>query len=146
MMYYIIVSIFCKGFFYFEFYDIISTGGCMSKIKKGRIVRGTVSGIESYGVFVSCDDYYTGLIHISEISHGFVKNITDFVKIGDLIFVEILDVDEELGHLKLSIKDIEYKKNIVVKRKKIKETSLGFKTLEYKLPIWIEESLKKIKK
>ena len=117
----------------------------MSKIKKGRIIRGTVSGIESYGVFVSCDDYYTGLIHISEISHGFVKNITDYVKIGDLIYVEVLDVDEELGHLKLSIKNIEYKKNIVIKRKKIKETSLGFKTLEYKLPIWIEESIKKAK-
>ena len=117
----------------------------MSKIKKGRIIRGVVSGIESYGVFVSCDDYYTGLIHISEISHGFVKNITDFVKIGDLIFVEILDVDEELGHLKLSIKNIEYKKNIAIKRKRIKETYLGFKTLENKLPIWIEESIKKIK-
>lgn len=117
----------------------------MSKIKKGRIIRGTVSGIESYGVFVSCDDYYTGLIHISEISHGFVKNITDFVKIGDLIFVEVLDVDEELGHLKLSIKNIEYKKKVAVKRKKIKETSLGFKTLGYKLPIWIEEALKKTK-
>ena len=117
----------------------------MSKIRKGKIIRGTVSGIESYGVFVSCDDYYTGLIHISEISHGFVKNITDYVKIGDVIFVEVLDVDEELGHLKLSIKNIEYKKKVVVKRKKIKETSLGFKTLEYKLPIWIEESLNKIK-
>ncbi len=118
----------------------------MSKIRKGRIIRGTVTGIESYGVFVSCDDYYTGLIHISEISHGFVKNINDFVKLGDLIFVEILDVDEELGHLKLSIKNIEYKRKIIVKRKKIKETQLGFKTLEYKLPIWINESLKKINK
>lgn len=117
----------------------------MSKIKKGRIIRGTVTGIETYGVFVSCDDYYTGLIHISEISHGFVKNINDFVHIGDLIFVEILDVDEETGHLKLSIKNIEYKKKVAVRRKKIRETSLGFKTLEYKLPIWIDESLKKIK-
>ena len=117
----------------------------MSKIKKGRIIHGVVSGIESYGAFVSCDDYYTGLIHISEISHGYVKDITDFVKVGDLIYVEILDVDEELGHLKLSIKNIEYKKRIAIKRKRIKETSLGFKTLEYKLPIWIEESLKKIK-
>lgn len=117
----------------------------MSKIKKGRIIRGTVTGIESYGVFVSCDDYYSGLIHISEISHGFVKNINDFVKIGDLILVEVLDVDEELGHLKLSIKNIEYKKNIPIRRKRIRETSLGFKTLEYKLPIWIEDYLKKIK-
>lgn len=144
-MYYIIVLYICKDFFYLSKCAIIFPGGSMSKIKKGRIIRGTVSGIESYGAFVSCDDYYTGLIHISEISHGFVKDINDFVKIGDLIFVEVLDVDEELGHLKLSIKNIEYKNRVVLKRKKIKETSLGFKTLEYKLPIWIEESLKKAK-
>ena len=124
----------------------MQSGGYMTKIKKGRIIRGTVTGIEAYGAFVSCDDYYTGLIHISEISHGFVKNINDFFKIGDVIYVEILDVDEELGHLKLSIKNIQYRKNIIIKRKKIKETLLGFKTLEYKLPIWIEESLKKINK
>ena len=133
-MYYILIILNCKDFFYLVKYVIIYKGGIMSKIKKGRIIRGTVTGIESYGVFVSCDDYYTGLIHISEISHGFVKNINDFVKIGDLIFVEVLDVDEELGHLKLSIKNIEYKR---------RETALGFKTLEYKLPIWIKESLKK---
>ena len=117
----------------------------MSKFKKGRIIRGTVTGIESYGVFVSCDDYYTGLIHISEISHGFVKNINDYLKIGEVIYVEVLDVDEELGHLKLSIKNIEYRRKTLTKRKKIKETPLGFKTLEYKLPIWIDEALKKTK-
>ena len=116
----------------------------MSKIKKGRIVRGTITGIEPYGAFVSCDDYYTGLIHISEISHGFVRNISDFVKVGDIISVEILDVDEELGHLKLSIKNIDYSKKVIIKRRRIKETELGFKTLEYKLPIWINEALKKI--
>ena len=115
----------------------------MSKIKKGRIIRGIVTGIEPYGAFVSCDDYYTGLIHISEISHGFVKDINDFFKIGDIIFTEILDVDEELGHLKLSIKNIEYKKKVVFKWKYIKETSLGFNTLKYKLPIWISEYLEK---
>ena len=116
----------------------------MTKYKKGRIIRGTVTGIESYGAFVSCDEYYSGLIHISEISHNFVKNITDYVNVGDVIFVEILDVDEELGQLKLSIKNIEYKKKTIIKRKKIIETSLGFTTLAYKLPIWIEESVKNI--
>lgn len=144
-MYYIIVYNFCKVFYYSKNHDIIRAGGNMSKISKGRVIRGTVSGIESYGAFVSCDDYYTGLIHISEISHGFVRDISDFVKVGDLIFVEVLDVDEELGHLKLSIKNIEYKNRVVLKRKKIKETSLGFKTLEYKLPFWIEDALKKQK-
>lgn len=118
----------------------------MAKYKKGKIVKGIVTGIESYGVFVSFDEYYSGLIHISEISHGFVKKITDFVNIGDMIYVEVLEVDEETSHLKLSIKNISYKKNSMRRYKKIKETPLGFRTLEYKLPIWIRENLIKIKK
>ena len=118
----------------------------MIPYKKGQIVKGTVTGIEKYGAFVSLDEYYTGLIHISEISHGFVKDINDFFKIGDIIQVEILDVDLEQFQLKLSIKNISYKKNNYVQKRKIKETSLRFKTLEYKLPIWIEENLKKLKK
>lgn len=117
----------------------------MTKYKKGKIIRGTVTGIESYGVFVSCDEYYSGLIHISEISHGFVKNVSDYVSIGDVINVEILEVDEELGQLKLSIKNIDYKKSNLNRRRKIKETSLGFSSLAYHLPFWIDEELKKIK-
>ena len=117
----------------------------MTKYKKGKIIRGTVTGIESYGVFVSCDEYYSGLIHISEISHGFVKNISDYVNIGDVINVEILDVDESLGQLKLSIKNIDYKKSNASRRKKIIETSLGFYNLAYHLPFWIEENVKKLK-
>lgn len=118
----------------------------MTKYAKGKIVEATVTGIENYGIFVSLDDYYSGLIHISEISHNFVKDVHDYVKIGDIIFVEILDVDNELSHLSLSIKNIKYKKTMPQRKKMIKETSLGFKTLAYKLPIWIEESLKKIEK
>lgn len=118
----------------------------MTKYKKGKIVRGTVTGIETYGVFVSCDEFYSGLIHISEISHGYVKNINDFVKIGDSIFVEIIDVDEKSNHLKLSIKDIEYKKSKASKKKKIVETPSGFSTLEKKLPEWINEKINLTKK
>ncbi len=123
----------------------MALGDLMTKYKKGRIIRGTVTGIESYGVFVSCDEYYSGLIHISEISYGYVKKITDYVNVGDVIYVEILEVDESLGQLKLSIKNIDYKCNRGVRRKRIQETSQGFSTLAYNLPIWIEKSLKKIK-
>jgi len=121
-------------------------GVMMTKYKKGKIVQATVSGIELYGIFVSLDEYYSGLIHISEISHNYVKDVHDFVKIGDTIYVEILDIDEDLCHLKLSIKNINYKKNQNRKKRKIVETTLGFKTLEYKLPIWIDESLNNVKK
>ena len=118
----------------------------MTKYKKGKIVEGIVTGIESYGIFVSLDEYYSGLIHISEISHNFVSNIHDYVKIGDTICVEILNVDEKEGHLNLSIKNINYKKKEQKKRRKIIETKNGFNTLAYKLPMWVEESLKKIEK
>ena len=118
----------------------------MTKYKKGKIVKATVTGIESYGIFVSLDEYYSGLIHISEISHGFVKNINDFVNIGDMIYAEIIDIDDQLCHLKLSIKNINYKSQERIKKRKIIETPLGFKTLAYKLPIWVDENVKKVKK
>lgn len=114
----------------------------MADYKKGKIAKGIVTGIEKYGIFVSLDDYYSGLIHISEISHDFVRNVNDYVTIGEEIYVEILDVDSDQSHLKLSIKNINYKKKNNYKKRKIIETSLGFKTLAYKLPIWIEEKLK----
>ena len=118
----------------------------MAKYIKGKIVEATVTGIETYGIFVSLDEYFSGLIHISEVSHGFVKDIHDYVKIGDTIYAEVIGIDEESSHLNLSIKNINYRKKPSIKRKKIIETSLGFKTLAYKLPIWIEESVKKIEK
>ena len=117
---------------------------CVHNFKKGSVIRVTVTGIESYGAFVSCDDYFTGLIHISEISNGFVKDIKDFVNIGDVIFAQVLDADTSSGQLKLSIKNIDYKKKKFARKRRLKETKLGFKTLEYYLPIWIEESLKKM--
>ena len=117
----------------------------MVKYKKGKIVKGTVTCIEPYGAFMSFDEYYTGLIHISEISKNFVKDIHEFFDVGDHIYVEILDVDQEEAHLKLSIKNINYKINGKLRRHKIVETQNGFNTLAKNLPVWIEKELKKIK-
>jgi len=118
----------------------------MTKFEKGKIIRGTVTSITSYGAFVSCDEYYTGLIHISEISNRYVKDVNNFFKIGDVISVEVLDVDEELGHLRLSIKNINKNHSYKKRRIKIVETKSGFNTLKHYLPIWMEQSLRKIKK
>ncbi len=117
----------------------------MVKYTKGKIVKGTVTCIEPYGAFMSFDEYYTGLIHISEISKGFVKDIHDFIDVGDHIYVEILEVDKEEAHLKLSIKNINYKINGKMRKHKIIETPSGFTTIAKKLPIWINKELKKIK-
>lgn len=112
------------------------------KYEVGKQVIGTVSGITEYGVFVNLDEYYSGLIHISEISDKFVSDINDYVKIGDKIKTEIISVDPTNNHLKLSIKNINYRSIYQKKYEKIVETSKGFKTLRQKRPYWINEYLK----
>lgn len=108
-----------------------------NKYKVGKIVTGCVTGIEKYGIFVSLDDYYSGLIHISEISNLFVKNINDYVNLGETIKVKVLEVDENDFHVKLSIKNINYRMSSK-KRKKIVETEHGFETLKFNLDKWID--------
>ena len=110
----------------------------MAKYDEGKIVVGCVTGIENYGIFVSLNEYYSGLIHISEISNKFVKDPNDFVEIGETIRVKILEKDDDTYHLKLSIKDIDYRIN-KKSRGKIKETTSGFETLSIKLDDWVEE-------
>lgn len=115
----------------------------MFKYEKGKIVTGQVTGIEKYGIFVSLDEFYSGLIHISEISDGYVKNISDYVNIGETIKAKVVETDTDNYHVKLSIKNINYK---IRKRKfsPLKETEKGFSPLEEKLDSWIEEQAKKI--
>lgn len=109
----------------------------MNQYKKGEIVTGCVTGIEKYGIFVSLDEYYSGLIHISEISDFFVKNPADYVYVGETIRALIIDdSDLESYHLKLSIKNIDYKFS-KKKRKMIVETTSGFSSLQEALPKWI---------
>lgn len=76
-------------------------------IEIGSVVEGVVTGIQTYGAFVMLENGQTGLIHISEITAKFVKNVGDFVTIGDRIKVKVLAIDEKTGNAKLSIKALE---------------------------------------
>lgn len=111
---------------------------------ENKKVKGIVTGIEPYGIFVKIDENTDGLIHISEISSKFVKNPGDFAKIGEEIEAEVLETTDN-GNIKLSIKSINEDKKTRRKKKTIHETSTGFRTLDFKLPFWIEENLKKHK-
>ncbi len=115
----------------------------MSYIKVGDIVEGQITGIMNYGVFVSLEDNYVGLIHISEVSNKFVKDLKEKFKVGDLIRVKVLSIDEDKLQVKLSIKKMT--ESFKYKRK-IEEKGRGFEPLEEKLSYWINESLKKIEK
>lgn len=115
----------------------------MIKYKKDDIIKGTITGIEDYGIFVKLDDNYNGLIHISEISDSFVKNVSDYAKIGDKVNVKIIEINEEKHQIKLSIKRINHENNKKMKNK-ITETPSGFKHLKLYLTSWINEKLEEI--
>ena len=116
----------------------------MNQYKKGEIVTGCVTGIEKYGIFVSLDDYHSGLIHISEISDFFVRNPADYVHVGETIRAKVIDdSDVESFHVKLSIKNFDYKLS-KKSNTKIVETSRGFQSLKQQLPIWIAQKIEKI--
>ena len=70
----------------------------------GQTVEGKVTGIQPYGAFVSLDRYTSGLIHISEISDGYVRDINRFVKVGDTVTVKIIDFDYQAQQARLSLK------------------------------------------
>ena len=67
------------------------------------IVKCTVTGITAYGAFVKLEDQSAGLIHISEISRGYLKDINSVLKVGDIVNAKVLSVDER-GRISLSIK------------------------------------------
>ena len=115
-----------------------------NNIKEKEIIRVKITGIQKYGAFATLENNdYNGLIHISEISYGYVKNIHDFINIGDAIYAEVLYINDENKQIKLSIKDIDYKKD-GVRLKRMAETKNGFKPLKDNLDNWINDKIKQI--
>lgn len=108
----------------------------MKKYEVGQVVSGKVSGIEKYGIFVLLENGLYGLIHISEVSDKFVKDIEKYAVIGDSIECEVIEYDSDNNRYKLSIKNIGGNKN-KKRKEKIVETPSGFTTLQEKLDEWI---------
>lgn len=104
------------------------------------IIKVEVTGITEYGIFVKTSNYYTGLIHISEIDNYYIKDINSYVKVGDRIYAYVLGVDKVNMKLKLSIKNINYNNNNYGRRV-IKENINGFLPLANKLDDWIRDTL-----
>ena len=114
----------------------------MNNIEIGDIVKVIVTGIQKYGAFVMIDEEYDGLIHISEISKEYVKNINDYVRINDEIYAEVIGFDEENNKYKLSIKNINYNTG-----ERISDNSYdndGFRPLKDNLDLWMNEKIKEI--
>ncbi|WP_156288539.1 S1 domain-containing post-transcriptional regulator GSP13 [Oceanobacillus salinisoli] len=118
-----------------------------NKFEAGQVLEGKVTGIQPYGAFIALDEETQGLVHISEITHGFVKDINDHLSVGEEVKVKVLNVDDEKNKVSLSIRATEEapkrpvsKPNKVQAPKQEAETAAGFNTLKDKLQEWIEQS------
>ena len=74
-------------------------------LEVGAIVEGEVTGITNFGAFVQLPEGKVGLIHISEVSNVYVKDVHDFLKVHDKVKVKVLSIDER-GKIGLSIKQL----------------------------------------
>ena len=108
----------------------------IDQYKVGMIVYGKITGIKPYGAFVTFDDGITGLIHISELSNGFVRNINHFVKI---------DIDYKHKQLRLSFKALEQNTRKYTRKVRFEgmpEMKIGFSSLKNKMKEWIKGETK----
>lgn len=120
-------------------------------LKIGQRIKGTVTGIQPYGIFVQLDEDTQGLVHISEITYGYVENIREEHQIGDEVEVMVMDIDEFSHKISLSLRATQTKVNRKSKKRRYHprysnpKSTTGFKSIEEKMPQWIEESLEYLK-
>lgn len=77
------------------------------EIKKDLVVKGTVVRVETFGAFLEIGAERPGLIHISELAHGYVRTPGDVVKEGDELEAQVIDVNKKKKQIKLSLKALQ---------------------------------------
>lgn len=116
----------------------------------GDFVLGKVAKVRPYAIFLDFDDDTHGLLHISEISDRYIRDIEKFATIGDEIKVKVLEIDDNNGFMRVSYKKVPDEDKYCSHDSSIKSIPQGnegdFSALQAKLPEWIEETLKKARK
>lgn len=76
----------------------------MKDLKPGMVLTGTVRNVIDFGVFVDIGVHQDGLVHISEVCSRRLKHPSEMVKVGDVVDVVVLSVDEQRHRISLSMK------------------------------------------
>lgn len=98
-------------------------------LELGMMLNGKVTNVTNFGVFVDIGVHQDGLIHISELSHTYIKDPASVVAVGDVVKVKILSVDKKRKRIGLSIKaavevpEMPKKKKKKKKKKRMKQVS-----------------------
>ena len=119
------------------------------KYEVGQLLIGRVESVKPYALFLTFDDDIKGLLHISEISNAYIRDIEKFGTVGDEMKVKVLSIDEHNGFMRVSLKQVPEEDRFSTHsndKRHIPEVDReAFKDLEEHLPKWIEDTLAKAK-
>ena len=76
----------------------------LKDLKPGMILKGTVRNVIDFGVFVEIGVHQDGLVHISQITDRFIKHPLEAVRVGDIVDVQVMDVDVPKKRISLTMK------------------------------------------
>ena len=113
----------------------------------GQLVIGKVKSVKPYALFLEFENKANGLLHISEISDAFIRDIEKYGSVGDEIKVKIIDIDKSNGFLRVSLKQVPPEEAYTTHQdEKVipVATEEEFAALKEKMPVWIKETLEKI--
>ncbi len=113
-------------------------------IEVGSIVEGKVSGITAFGAFIQLPEGKTGLVHISEIAGGYVKNVKDFLQEDQDVKVKVLSIDDK-GKISLSIKKASENSEGRPSRRFSKPENVDFSKKKPEVSLSFEDRLSKFK-
>ena len=82
----------------------------IADLKEGMILQGVVTNVAAFGAFVDIGVHQDGLVHVSQLSHRFMKDPNDAVKVGEIVKVKVLSADPVRKRISLSIKQAEPEK------------------------------------
>lgn len=112
------------------------------EIKKDMVVKGKVTRIENFGVFVDIGAERPGLVHVSELTHDFIRNPGELVKEGDEVDVKVLGVNRQKKQIKLSMKALEEKPVKVTKADQKEAKEAGEPEKDELVPTAMEVALR----
>jgi translation initiation factor 2 subunit 1 len=108
----------------------------------GDLVIATIETVTDYGAYAKLDEYgKRGLLHVSEISSSWIRNIRDFVREGQKMVLKVLRVDMEKGHIDLSLRRVNKRERIekVMSWKKERKADALLKGVAEKVGLPVEE-------
>ena len=114
------------------------------QIEVGAILEGKATSITKFGAFVELPENKTGMVHISEVSTGFVKEITDYLQENQVVKVKVIEIDQN-GRINLSIKRLLDQPQQSSRRAPARRGNVGWQPKQVVQPVTFEEMMSKFK-